>query len=103
MHTARFVVGASVEVLDLGKAGHVRIPFYVRHKVGRVVQLCGCYLNPEDLAVGLTAGPVIPLYRVEFRQRDLWPDYTGPEDDHLVTEIYDHWLAPAQANGGQIV
>ena len=91
----RFATGDAVQVLDLGKAGHVRIPHYVRRHVGKVVQFCGRYLNPEDLAVGNTAGPVIPLYRVAFRQTDLWPDYAGSATDSLVIEIYDHWLAPA--------
>ena len=93
MHQARFGVGDAVVVLDLGKSGHVRTPFYIRGKVGRIVQLCGCYLNPEDLAVGRTAGPVVALYRVAFRQIELWPDYAGPADDLLLIEIYDHWLA----------
>ena len=95
MPRARFAVGDAVEVLDLGKAGHVRIPFYVRNRVGRVVQSCGCYLNPEDLAVGRAAGPAIPLYRVAFRQVELWPDYAGPASDSLVIEIYEHWLGKA--------
>jgi nitrile hydratase len=95
MPEPRFAVGDVVAVLDLGKAGHVRIPAYVREKVGLVVQFCGCYLNPEDLAVGRTSGPVIPLYRIAFPQAELWPDYAGPTADRLIIEIYDHWLAPA--------
>ena len=93
--SARFRVGDRVQVLDLGKSGHVRTPFYVRGKVGEVAQFCGFFLNPEDLSVGNAAGPVIPLYRVSFRQKDLWPDYIGPPDDKLQVEIYDHWLADA--------
>jgi nitrile hydratase subunit beta len=95
--TARFCVGDRVQVLDLGKAGHVRIPFYVRGKIGEIIQFCGFFLNPEDLSLGNSAGPVIPLYRVSFRQTDLWPDYAGPPDDKLQIEIYDHWLAGAPA------
>ncbi|MEM8837751.1 MAG: SH3-like domain-containing protein, partial [Pseudomonadota bacterium] len=73
----RFMPGDRVRVLDLGKPGHVRIPFYIRHKTGHVVHYCGTYLNPEDLAIGKTGGPAIYLYRVEFRQQDLWesPDH----------------------------
>jgi nitrile hydratase len=93
--SARFTVGDAVRVLHLGKTGHIRTPFYVRGKVGRVMQMCGVFLNPEDLAVGNTAGPVVPLYRVSFRQADLWDDYQGPEHDTLVIEIYDHWLSAA--------
>lgn len=98
--TARFRVGDQVRVLDLGKTGHVRIPYYVRGKTGEVIQFCGLFLNPEDLSVGNTAGPVIPLYRVKFRQAELWPDYRGPSDDTLTIEIYDHWLSdvPAQTS-----
>ncbi|MEP4378519.1 MAG: SH3-like domain-containing protein [Alphaproteobacteria bacterium] len=94
-HGHRFQSGDRVTVLDLGKSGHVRIPFYVRGQAGEVVSYCGTYLNPEELAVGLTSGPAIDLYRVAFRQQDLWPsDDTHTQHDRLVIEIYDHWLAP---------
>ena len=91
----RFAVGDRVSVLDLGKPGHVRIPFYVRGATGEVVQYCGTYLNPEDLAIGHTSGPAIDLYRVAFEQRALWPEEGHPPRDRLIIEIYDHWLAPA--------
>lgn len=91
----RFQIGDVVRVLHLGKSGHVRIPFYVRGKTGKVVQYCGSYLNPEDLAIGKTGGPVIDLYRVSFSQRDLWSDEGVPDQDTLIIEIYDHWLEPA--------
>lgn len=92
---ARFSPGDQVTVLELGKAGHIRTPHYVRHHSGEVVQFCGHFLNPEDLSVGRTAGPVVPLYRVRFRMSDLWPGYSRHSDDALYIEIYDHWLAPA--------
>ncbi len=94
----RFALGDRVRVLHLGKAGHVRIPFYIRGQVGAVVQYCGTYLNPEDLAVGVTSGPAIDLYRVAFRQAELWPQHAHPAQDQLVIEIYDHWLAPADTD-----
>lgn len=93
--SARFQIGAEVEVLDLGKPGHVRIPFYVRHHKGRVVHHCGVYLNPEDLAIGITSGPVVHLYRVAFALGALWPEEKHPPGDRLIIEIYEHWLAPA--------
>jgi len=31
---------------------------------------------------------------VRFRQRDVWPDYAGPEGDTVDIEIYEHWLEP---------
>jgi hypothetical protein len=92
----RFKVGDRVTVLELNKAGHIRTPFYVRHKTGVVIQDCGLFLNPEDLAIGITSGPVVKLYRVQFRQHDLWPDYKGGPQDTLCIEIYDHWLEAAR-------
>ncbi|AEI95918.1 putative nitrile hydratase, subunit alpha [Roseobacter litoralis Och 149] len=42
----RFRAGDRVQVLALGKAGHVRIPHYIRRKAGEIVGYCGTYLNP---------------------------------------------------------
>jgi nitrile hydratase len=39
--------------------------------------------------------PARPLYRVRFRQADVWPDYAGPAEDCVEVEIYEHWLEPA--------
>jgi nitrile hydratase len=36
--------------------------------------------------------PAQPLYRVRFRQHDVWPDYRGGPNDVLEVEIYQHWL-----------
>ncbi|UWQ16797.1 SH3-like domain-containing protein [Jannaschia sp. M317] len=92
----RFRPGDPVQVLALGKSGHVRIPHYVRRQIGRVVEYCGTYLNPEDLAIGNTSGRAVDLYRVAFSQAQLWPDEDIPERDALIIEIYDHWLTEAK-------
>ena len=93
----RFTVGEMVKVRELDKAGHVRIPHYIRHRTGRVVQFCGAFLNPEDLAVGNAGGRVVECYRVEFLQREVWDNYAGAPEDALVIEIYEHWMEPADA------
>lgn len=92
----RFAPGDRVHVLELNKPGHVRTPFYIREKTGRVLQFCGLFLNPEDLAIGHSAGPAVECYRVEFDQTHLWPDYDGPAHDTLVIELYHHWMTPAE-------
>lgn len=92
----RFSPGDQVRVRALGKAGHVRVPHYIRRHVGEVIQFCGRYLNPEDLAVGNTGGHAIDLYRVSFVQAELWPEEQHPPQDRLVLELYDHWLEPAE-------
>jgi nitrile hydratase len=84
IHPVRFQVGDFVTVLALGKPGEV-------------IEFCGCFLNPEDLSVGRTSGPTVPLYRVKFRMDELWPPPQRHPDDALCIEIYDHWLAPAAA------
>ena len=90
----RFMLGENIRVLDLDKPGHVRTPAYVRGRTGTVIQFCGLFLNPEDLAVGNAGGRVVGCYRVEFLQMVLWPDYPDNPGDSLVTEIYEHWMEP---------
>jgi nitrile hydratase subunit beta len=92
----RFAPGDRVTVLDLGKVGHVRIPFFVRLKTGTVERYCGAYPNPEELAFGADGLPEVDLYRVHFPLDNLWPVYAGERFDSLEIEVYDHWLAPAE-------
>jgi nitrile hydratase len=72
-----------------------RTPWYIRGQVGEVERLCGAFANPEELAYNRAGVPKQPLYRVRFRQRELWPDYRGPAHDTIEIEIYQHWLEPA--------
>lgn len=92
---ARFQPGAAVRVRRADPLGHVRTPWYIRGKVGVIERLCGVYANPEELAYARPGTPLLPLYRVRFRQRDVWPDYGGRDEDTLDVEIYQHWLEPS--------
>jgi len=89
-----FEPGDRVRVLPAEKPGHVRTPDYVKRKAGWVEAVVGAFPNPEELAYGLSGLPERPLYRVGFLQIDLWDDYTGPAEDHLYADIYEHWLEP---------
>ena len=60
-----------------------------------VERLCGTYPNPEELAYARSGLPAQPLYRVRFRQHELWPDYRGSPSDTVDVEIFHHWLDPA--------
>lgn len=91
----RFTPGQRVRILDIGKPGHVRIPWYVRLQTGVVERYCGAYPNPEELAYARPGLPRVDLYRVRLAQRDLWPAYEGPAQDSLEIEVYDHWLEAA--------
>ena len=61
-----------------------------------VERLCGVFGNPEELAQQRSGEPRQPLYRVRFRQKDVWPDYRGGDTDALEVEIYQHWLEDAK-------
>lgn len=93
---ARYSAGDRVLVIDRVHTGHMRTPGYVRGHIGEVVRVVGPMLNPEQLAYGFSGAPGKMLYRVGFRQADLWPDYNGSPRDRLELELYEHWIAPAQ-------
>jgi nitrile hydratase subunit beta len=99
---ARFETGDQVRVLDRVHSGHMRTPGYVRGRVGRIVRVVGPMLNPEQLAYGHRGVPGKMLYRVRFRQHDLWPDYVGGPRDSLDIELYEHWLTLDEARTGRI-
>jgi nitrile hydratase len=90
---SRFAVGDRVRVRRLFPPGHVRTPYYIRGKAGVVERVLDEFPNPELAAYG-KAGPVQRLYRVRFRQNEVWTDYAGPESDTVDVEIYEHWLEP---------
>lgn len=92
-----FSPGNAVRVRMADPPGHVRTPFYARGKAGVVERLCGSFPNPEELAYGRDGLPARPLYRVRFRQRELWPDYAGAAGDTVDIEIHEHWLEPIHA------
>ena len=92
MTPQRFRPGERVRVRSEDRPGHVRTPGYVRGKMGRVESVLGEFRNPETLAYGETGLPKRSLYKVSFRQVDLWEEYPGPADDELCMDIYEHWL-----------
>ena len=88
-------VGDRVRVRKAAPLGHVRTPFYIRGHAGVVERVCGAFPNPEELAQQRDGLPAQPLYRVRFRQSEVWPDYRGAAADVVEIEIYQHWLEPA--------
>jgi nitrile hydratase len=57
-----------------------------------VESIAGHFANPEELAYGRDGQPKRALYRVRFRQGELWPDYAGSAADTAVVDLYEHWL-----------
>jgi nitrile hydratase subunit beta len=91
----RYQRGDRVCVHEWDAPGHVRTPWYLRGRNGVIERYCGSFPNPEELAHGRDGLPMQPLYRVRFRQGELWPSYQGPAQDTLDVEIYQHWLERA--------
>ena len=87
-----FDVGDRVRIRNSHPPGHRRTPFYARGKTGVIERYCGEFRNPEELAYGFDGLPRRELYRVRFRQTEIWDSYGGPPGDTLDLEIYDHWL-----------
>ena len=85
-------VGDRVTVRKAYPLGHIRTPYYIRGHTGVVERICGAFPNPEELAQQRDGLPAQPLYRIRFRQEDLWPGYRGANADVLELEIYQHWL-----------
>lgn len=92
---SRFQIGDRVKVIKAYPPGHVRTPFYIRGRTGVVERVCGAFPNPEELAQMRDGLPAQPLYRVRFRQKDVWPDYRGLDGDVVEIELYQHWLEKA--------
>ncbi len=91
----KFQPGDAVRVIERNQPGHVRTPLYVRGKTGVIERVVGSFPNPETLAYGQSGLPYKMLYRVNFDQTALWPDYDGKPEDSLEIEIYEHWLESA--------
>ena len=91
---ARFRPGDAVTVRRAYPPGHIRTPWYIRGRRGTVVHALGPFPNPEELAYNRPGLPAQPLYRVRFRQGEIWPDYAGSAADTVDIEIYQHWLEP---------
>ena len=92
---ARFSPGDTVWVPARPVLGHCRTPFYVRGKLGVVTAVHGRFHDPERLAYHRPGLPAQVLYKVRFKQGDLWQPYRGSDEDHLEVDIYEHWLEPA--------
>lgn len=88
----RFAPGDRVHVAARTVLGHCRTPWFLRGKTGVVMHVHGTYRNPEQLAYHRPGLPMQPLYKVRFRQADVWKGYAGPADDNIEVDVYEHWL-----------
>ncbi len=87
-----FAPGDRVRVRCAWPPGHTRAPYFTRGKSGVVADTAGIHRNPEELAYGVYDGQRLPVYRVCFRQAELWPGYGGSPRDTLYVDFYENWL-----------
>lgn len=96
---AKFLPGACVKVKAALPSGHSRTPYYTRGHIGVIETVLGPDPVPERLAYGRLDQAVAELYRVRFRQTDLWPCYTGSSNDTVVVDLFEHSLEVADHVG----
>ncbi|MGH3608145.1 MAG: SH3-like domain-containing protein [Pseudonocardiaceae bacterium] len=92
----RFQIGDRVTVHDATSLFHTRTQAFTRGRTGVVVEYRPEWVIPEDEAWGRDDGRTEPFYVVRFRQRQLWPNYTGFDIDTLETELSERWLVSAE-------
>jgi nitrile hydratase len=87
-HRERFKPGDRVRVKLDFVPGHIRLPGYIRGKLGTVVGVSPAYPFPDAHAHGVHAEDE-PTYDVRFKAEDLWPNGCDPALVHVgVFESY---------------
>jgi nitrile hydratase len=82
LHRERFKPGDRVRVKLDFVPGHIRLPGYVRGKIGTVVGESPAYPFPDAHAHGVPAQDE-PTYDVRFHAQDLWPNGCDPALVHV--------------------
>ncbi|NOU06028.1 MAG: nitrile hydratase subunit beta [Hyphomicrobiaceae bacterium] len=88
-------IGQLVRVDDRSAVGHCRAPWYLRGQVGEIVEVLGVFRDPEKLAYHKPGVPRIPLFKVRFKQSQIWPGYVGSPRDVLEADLTANWLVSA--------
>ena len=84
-------VGDRVKVRDDLVSGHVRLPAYLRGKLGEVVGCSPSYPFPDGHAHGVPS-ETEPTFDVRFRTQDLWPESTDAAYVHAA--LFRSYLEP---------
>jgi len=88
-----FQPGDRVRVRGDHVSGHVRMPGYIRGKIGVVVSESPAYPFPDAHAHGIDADDE-PTYDVRFRTEDLWPDSADRALVHVA--VFQSYLERAE-------
>lgn len=95
---ARHAVGDRVRALNRHRAGHTRLPRYVRGHVGTVVRVHGAHVWADCHAASAPGQPFDEapqwLYTVAFDGRELWGDDAEP-GTCVSVDAWECYLEPA--------
>jgi nitrile hydratase len=89
---SKFNIGDQVLIRQAYPPGHIRTPYFIRGRVGKIVKILGEYANPEELAYGRNGQPLQSVYSIKFLQKDLWLNYSGMLNDTVIVEVMENWL-----------
>lgn len=90
---ARFKIGDRVRTREINPPSHVRLPRYVRGRIGTIHLLHGAHVLPDTNAYGRGENPE-PLYTVRFEAAELWgADTTASE---VLVDCWDSYLEAAR-------
>ncbi|MFA1548610.1 SH3-like domain-containing protein [Actinomadura chokoriensis] len=93
MATPKFKIGDRVRVRNQTTLFHTRTQKYTRGRAGVVAEHRPEWVIPEDEAWDrMENGRHEPFYVVQFKQTELWPDYSGYPVDTLTSEFSERWL-----------
>jgi nitrile hydratase len=89
----RFRKGDAVRTLMLNPPTHIRLPRYVRGKLGEIETDHGVFVFPDTSAHGMGEKPQ-HVYTVRFSAREVFGPGAGPLDS-IHVDLWDDYLAPA--------
>lgn len=91
---SRYRPGDRVKTRNLNPPGHIRLPRYIRDKVGVIERDHGVFVFPDTHAAGLGENPQ-HVYVVRFSARELWGPQGG-DHDTLLVDVWEDYLEPAE-------
>lgn len=89
----RFKVGDSIRVRNLNPRSHTRLPRYLHHRQGVILQDYGVFAFPDTHAHGQGEKPQ-HVYSVRFSAKEVW-GREGGERDVLIVDVWDDYMDPA--------
>ena len=88
-------------ILSRWRKPHLRTPGYIFGAAGKVERYCGQFSDPSFVAfqkLGKEKEKMEKekqhLYRVRFKQNEVWEGYDASHNDTIDVEIYENWLEP---------